>query len=387
MIEPSQAHVVASPSQPRPDERGAGHAPGRAERRMLFADGLRGIAAMWVVLFHLAEGNHVGALRAALPRWLDTCLFTWGHGGVGIFFVLSGFVMALTVERASLDGPNAARFVLRRLVRLCPPYWAAIALYAAMTVAKGGAVHAGQLLANVLFLQGMAGVDNINIVFWTLCIEIQFYVAFAAMTWACDRVLPVAGRSGPRVVIAVLALAWPGGVLASPLWRGGFLPFWVFFMAGVIAFEGHRGNGTLRAVAGLFGAVLLGIGCQRADMFSGVAGLTCLALVASTWRDGMQTWLSARPLQVLGTVSYSLYLFHNAAIGIVFRALDKLMPHRTSTTDLLCAALAICACVGVAWFAWFSIERASIGWSRNVRARGRAAAIDGTAASASPLST
>jgi peptidoglycan/LPS O-acetylase OafA/YrhL len=207
------------------------------------------------------------------------------------------------------------------------------------------------------------------------------------MTWASDRLFPVAGRSGPRVIIALLALAWPLGLLTSPMWRGGFLPFWVFFMAGVVAFESRRGQGAMRAVAGAFGALLLGIGCQGADMFSGVAGLTCLALVASSLGDGMQTWLSARPLQVLGAVSYSLYLFHNAMIGIAFRVLDKLMPHRTSTADLLCSALAICACVGVAWLAWFGIERASIGWSRNVRARGPAATTDGTAVSASQFST
>lgn len=370
MFDGSQAQVAAPSIEPRLDEHDAARAQGRVERRMLFADGLRGIAAMWVVLFHLAEGNHVGALRAALPHWLDTCVFAWGHGGVGIFFVLSGFVMALTVDRASMDGAGAWRFVLRRLVRLCPPYWLAIALYAALTLAKGGAIHAGQLLANVLFLQGMAGVDNINIVFWTLCIEIQFYVAFAAMTWASDRILPVAGRSIPRVIIMLLALAWPLGALTSPVWRGGFLPFWVFFMAGVIAFEGSRGPGPMRVVAGLFGAVLLAIGCQRADMFSGVAGLTCMALVASSLGEGMQTWLSARPLQLLGTVSYSLYLFHNAAIGIGFRILDKLMPHRGPIADLLCSALAAAACIGIAWLAWFTIERASIGWSRNVRVRG-----------------
>jgi peptidoglycan/LPS O-acetylase OafA/YrhL len=354
---------------------------------MLFADGLRGIAAMWVTLFHLAEGGHVDALRAALPRWLDTCLFAWGHGGVGIFFVLSGFVMALTVERASMDGAAAGSFVLRRLVRLCPPYWLAIALYATMTIAKGGAIHAGQLLANMLLLQGMAGSDNINIVFWSLCIEIQFYAAFAAMSWASDRVLPIAGRRIPRVIIALLALAWPLGLLTSPVWRGGFLPFWVFFMAGVIAFEGSRSKGGMSLVAGLFGAALFGVGCRHTDMFSGVAGLTCIALVASSLGDGMQTWLSARPLQLLGAISYSLYLFHNAVIGIGFRILDKLMPRRGSFADLLGSVGAIGACIGVAWLAWFSIERASIGWSHGIRARRAAAKPDDVAASTSQLPT
>ena len=346
-----------------------GNSGGVAERRMLFADGLRGIAAIWVVLYHLAEGHHVDALLAALPIWLDTALFGWGHGGVGIFFVLSGFVMALTVQRASMDGPGAGRFVLRRLVRLCPPYWLAIALYTLMTFAKGGSVHTGQLLANVFFAQGMSGFDNINIVFWTLCIEIQFYVAFAAMTWASDRVLPAGGRTIPRMAIALLALAWPLGMLVGPGWRGGFLPFWVFFMAGVIAFEGSRGRGAMRTVAIAFGVALLGIGLMREDLFSGIAGLTCVALVASSIGNGIQKWLSERPLQLLGTVSYSLYLFHNAVTGIAFRILDKIAPHRGPAADLVCSTVAIGACIGAAWVAWFTIERASIAWSRRIGMR------------------
>lgn len=341
---------------------------GGVERRMLFADGLRGIAAMWVVLFHLAEGHHVDALRAVLPRWLNTGLFSWGHGGVGIFFVLSGFVMAMTVQRAPMDGPGAGRFVLRRLVRLCPPYWLALALYAVMTFAKGGSVLTGQLLANVFLAQGMLGFDNINVVFWTLCIEIQFYITFAAMTWASDRVLPAGGRTIPRVFIALLALAWPVGMLMNPVWRGGFLPFWVFFMAGVLAFEGSRSRRGMCAGALAFGAALFGLGLMRGDLFSGVAGLTCIALVASSLGNGMQAWLSARPLQLVGIVSYSLYLFHNAVTGIGFRILDKVAAHRGPVADVVCSTAVIGACLVAAWMAWFTVERASIALSRRVGA-------------------
>lgn len=345
---------------------------GAADSRMRFADGLRGLAAMWVVLFHLSEGHHIDALRAQLPLAVNRVLFDWGHGGVGIFFVLSGFVMALTVERAAMDGAGAGRFVLRRLIRLCPPYWLAIAVSSVMLAAKGTPVHAGQLLANVFFAQGLLGFDNISIVFWTLCIEIQFYIAFAAMTWLSDRIAPAAGRGIPRVMIALLSLAWPVGMLVGPLWTGGFLPFWVFFMAGVLVFEANRRAGSARWFGVAFGAVLLGLGLHRYDLFSAIAGLTTLGLIASGAGTGMQTWLSGRALQFLGSVSYSLYLFHNPVTGTIFRAMGKLTGRHNAVIDLLCSTVAIGACLGIAWAIWFTVERASIRWSRLVSTRPRA---------------
>lgn len=343
----------------------------KIDGRMHFADGLRGLAAMWVVLFHLSEGHHIDALRAWLPRAVNRVLFDWGHGGVGIFFVLSGFVMALTVERVMMDGAGAGRFVLRRLVRLCPPYWLAIAVSSALLAAKGTPASAGQLLANVFFAQGILGYDNINIVFWTLCIEIQFYIAFAGLTWASDR---LSDRAIPRAVIALLALAWPMGKLIGPVWPGGFLPFWAYFMAGVLVFEANRSRGPARWFGLAFGAVLLGLGLHRADLFSAVAGLTSLALVASGIGSGMQTWLSGRPLQFLGSISYSLYLFHNQVLGPVYRLVDKVWAYRGLEADLIAAGLALTLVLAVAWGLWFTVERASIRWSRAIATRRQALA-------------
>lgn len=68
--------------------------------RLAFADGLRGLAASWVLLFHLSTGHHVDALLAALPAGVDRAVFAWGHGGVAVFFVLSGCVLVLTADAA-----------------------------------------------------------------------------------------------------------------------------------------------------------------------------------------------------------------------------------------------------------------------------------------------
>ena len=105
--------------------------------RLAFADGLRGPAAPWVLLFHLSTGHHLDALLAALPAPVDRVLFTRGHGGVAVFFALSGGVLALTAERVALDAAAAGRFVLRRLLRLAPPYVVALLATVALGLARG----------------------------------------------------------------------------------------------------------------------------------------------------------------------------------------------------------------------------------------------------------
>ena len=85
--------------------------------RLAFADGLRGLAALWVVLYHASEGGHLTQLKAVLPKLITDLVFNFGHLGVPVFFVLSGFVMAFTVQSETVDRAFAGRFVLRRLVR------------------------------------------------------------------------------------------------------------------------------------------------------------------------------------------------------------------------------------------------------------------------------
>jgi len=105
--------------------------------RLAFADGLRGPAAPWVLPFHLSTGHHLDALLTALPAPVDRVLFTRGHGGVAVFFALSGGVLALTAERVALDAAAAGRFVLRRLLRLAPPYVVALLATVALGLARG----------------------------------------------------------------------------------------------------------------------------------------------------------------------------------------------------------------------------------------------------------
>ncbi len=341
-------------------ERPSADAPGR----LAFADGLRGLAALWVLLFHLSTGRHLDALLAALPAGVDRVAFTWGHGGVAVFFVLSGCVLALTVERATLDAAGASRFVLRRLLRLAPPYYAALLVAVALGLVKGEHVGAWQVVAHGLFVQTLVDVPPVGIVFWTLSIEMQFYVAFALLTWLGDA--PGGARTVTRRVVAVLALAWPLGWLATPSPATGFLPFWAQFMAGVLARDAMRGDRADKAFATAFAAVLLACGIARDDLFSGIAGATALALLAAHAAGGLHAWLSGRAAQALGRVSYSLYLMHVPTITLAAAVLHRLPPHAGVVGELVDAALVVAACVAVAWAFWRAIERPGIRWSHRL---------------------
>lgn len=86
---------------------------------------MRGLAALAVVLFHAVEGKHIPLLQAAMPSWCES-LIRHGHLGVAVFFVLSGFVISHSLNDIRVTFPVAGRFMVRRSIRLDPPYWAAI---------------------------------------------------------------------------------------------------------------------------------------------------------------------------------------------------------------------------------------------------------------------
>ncbi|MDH4279162.1 MAG: acyltransferase, partial [Acidimicrobiia bacterium] len=236
-------------------------------RHFAFLDGIRGWAAFAVVLFHLQiERSEIDLVQSRTPQWLIDVLVT-GKLGVAVFFVLSGLVIAYSL-RANLETPepetgadadrpafDVGNFVVRRIVRLTPPYHAAIIV--ALVFALGASLEGGheylpggtpfgvaRLFAHLIYAQELFGFVNFNDVFWTLSIELQFYLAFAMLVFAQDR-LGRRGRPGRTLQVlygisAALSLLWPFGVLGGdtrPIW---FAPLWYSFMLGVGVFARWR---------------------------------------------------------------------------------------------------------------------------------------------------
>ena len=299
--------------------------------RFTLIDGLRGIASLAVVFFHLDR-----AVSRCHPGWASPALsrfFSLGWAGVPVFFVLSGFVISYSIRKSRITASFFGRFYLRRMLRLDPPYWASMALAISLTALSAYLfpdLHKElpslrQVALHLFYLQDLAGVGNIVDVYWTLCLEIQFYLLLVLLVGLlAGREEPaVAGQNGTwerkpvflLLIVPLLALSllqYFDLIEISP--HGLFLPYWYQFSLGAMAWWTLDGRLDRRVFFVFWGVVALfwleRLFRVRFDFGPLAALITSLLLYAGGRRQALKSWLSARPTLYLGTISYSLYLIH-----------------------------------------------------------------------------
>ena len=372
-IAPPPASVTpvtpAPPASPASTERKS------ASKRLPFIDALRGIAAMWVVIFHIGEGGQIATLQAVIPAWFNSAFFKSGHFGVPIFFVLSGFVIALSIGTDRVTAGYTLRFGLRRSIRLDLPYWASIVITLAFTAVKARLLPATgvpvatatQVLAHMFYLQDWLGFHPINTVYWTLAFEIQFYLMFCILLGVAHAFRT--GENDRRSQAVVFTLA----ALASIIWplvpalhiRGLALPNWHGFLLGAFVFWSLKGIMRARWFA-LYALALTGVWAQTHDSFTIVCVTTATMILLVGLAGKLTVWLEARWLQFLGKVSYSVYLLHLPISGATFWALNRVMPH-TPALDVLASVIVIALnCVAAQLF-WWGVERPSTSLAKRLR--------------------
>jgi peptidoglycan/LPS O-acetylase OafA/YrhL len=370
------------------------HAPSPLPRgeRFLFVDALRGIAALMVVFHHLLHSTVLEVtLRKILPVWFcEIC--TFGEKGVQIFFVISGFVIAHSIRRTEPNLAGAGNFILRRQLRLDPPYWAALALVLltnwlqrkvpsftspALPSPKG-------LLLNAVYLQNLTNTPQILNVAWTLCLEIQFYLVFI--------ILILLGSIGSRsresrqirpltiglvIAVALVSLPFCGG---RHLFGATFVPFWCYFASGVLCYWVFTKIIPEYVFLSFVLLFALSAGWQLSThMLVGLA--TMLALYAAVKTGHLCDWLSNRPIQYLGRISYSFYLTHLTILSAIMRGGYKLT-HENRWAALGWFVLALVASVGVADLFHRLIEAPSMRLTARLRRKSPRAADPALAAPA-----
>ena len=177
-------------------------------REMSSLDGLRAVAALSIVLFHVML-----FLQLEYQPWSQAINHGWYYlsTGVHLFFVLSGFLLFLPYVRALLDGerlPSARRFYRRRALRILPAYLVCLAAMVALTYIvrqcpfSFGDVATHAVLIHDAFPQYNRDYDG---PFWTMAVEAQFYVLMPLMAlvvaWVCR-----ASRSPWRIAGGILLL-------------------------------------------------------------------------------------------------------------------------------------------------------------------------------------
>ncbi len=348
--------------------------------RLVFVDGLRGVASLWVVIFHVGKGGQIEGLLERAPEPVDWVVNN-GWLGVVIFFVLSGFVISYSLESKPMSLRFFGHFVAKRSLRLDPPYWLSMAVTVAVGVLSSvlkddvyPIPSVAQVASHVLYIQTIVEQEPIGEVYWTLALEIQMYLSFCLFLVVCSWL----GRSlRSRFVVPLLLVL---GAAAANLYPLGlvehratnltivdrvFFPYAYLFFTGVFVARWMIRRGDRIAVAMLFaqlgvliaGVVRFGSVTNRDLGLEGFADhgariwlglLTAVAIAAAAKFGFMGRWLSSRFWQFLGRISYSLYLIHVAVMGPFFWLAFKLTG-QTLAWEAVWMSAGVAVCVVAAW--------------------------------------
>ncbi|WP_433499346.1 acyltransferase family protein [Sphaerimonospora sp. CA-214678] len=309
-----------------------------ARERLAGLDGIRGLAALFVVLHHCRLTSFPGFPYDTGPGWLSWLLY--GHFAVVLFIVLSGFSLAVSPARSGWRVGGLRRFAARRAWRILPPYWGALAfsLAVAWTLVPQPGEGAPTLRSVVLYgllLQDIAGSPSPNGAFWSIAVEAQLYLVFPIMILMLRRLGAMALLGIVTALVAMIGLLSPAVPAVAALMR--LTPqFAVLFALGAVAAgvvtrpeRSARPWPAVLAVAAAVPVVVLVVVNGSVwtiehffwiDLAVGpAAGLTLVA-VATRRPAGLVRMLDAAPIRALGRFSYSLYLTH-APIVVVLSTL------------------------------------------------------------------
>ena len=353
--------------------------PSRPAERLHAIDAMRGIASLLVVFFHLQ-----GAFARAPQPWMNETLarvFSAGHYGVNIFFVLSGFVIAYSLRTTALSWGFLGRFTARRSVRLDIPLWCAIGAEFVLVWlslryfpdrVQAQLPTVPQLLANAVYLQEFLGFAHVSPVFWTLCFEIQFYLTLVFLLVAEHQLsastTAAVGRNSLQVVLLGLfgaSIAARLGVVQVP--QGLALERWNEFFLGALAYWAIAGKLPRWSV---FAAALtiLAAAWVRHDVAEAVFTIVTASVCAACLTWPVLNRSADRPLlQGLGRISYSTYLVHGS-VGYRTVSFGQYLwgASLTGTTGPLLWVLSMGAAILAAWCFHWLFERPALALSRRI---------------------
>jgi peptidoglycan/LPS O-acetylase OafA/YrhL len=380
--------------------------------RLAWLDALRGFAALTVVWFHLSPLMLGNERHLAIMRHIDL-----GKYGVLLFFLVSGYVIPMSLERHG----SLRRFWIGRLCRIYPAYLGAIALVGVLALAGWGSWQesfrtqtVAAVLGHATMMTELLGLHGAVRVFWTLSYEMTFYLVVSGLfAWRLHR------HSAWWAAALALAGFVLGPVLPDALFAGNFadrritatvlalllgLSFLAYvkermaLAAGAVgigflllpALNGHPAPDSttiaswegVQLVAVMFGGtVVYRAHSGQLGRFPAGLSLTVVALsvVGAHWThlgpSGHRVWPAnvaaviitfliayavknrpiPAPLTWLGQISYSLYLLHAVVLFLIPRVIPDLASH-SPLIRLVVGAAYLAVVITLAWLSYRFVE-------------------------------
>lgn len=303
--------------------------PGKRGSRLYALDLLRFIAALAVVMYHYTargRGWHTSE-QALFPSIHPATVYGWM--GVELFFLISGFVICMS----SWGRPVGSYFV-SRITRLFPAYLVAVLLTASVATlwpAMGLSYSKDTILTNLTMLANPLAVPQVDTVYWTLAIELHFYLLFALVVWRGLTYQRVVGFcviwTTASVFVPTFAPAFAGQMLVNQ-----YSPY---FIAGIAFYLMHKYGPNLLLTCIVIVSyvlathvILVDVDQQRVSAGNHQSLTIVYALLALFFllmglvATGKLSWIRGRWTIALGAVTYPLYLIHQDIGYTVLSRLD-----------------------------------------------------------------
>ena len=293
-------------------------------------DHWRGVAALWVLMFHGFGSIRIANLSVhPLIEWLKW-ISDRGSFGVQLFFVISGYCIAANIYRCHQKRIGAWGFFSDRLLRIYPTYWVACLIAILMNAAASPFNHVPlranlpenwrAALANVFLVEPYVGYNPFLLVSWSLVYELGFYlmVALGFSLWRRG--------AGFALLLAMGVVCGLAGMLGVPHGLFYVLTYWPEFMCGGLVFIALWTKHSNKSGFWLPLVVMCGLVIPKMFAFptlvSGkeMAETVAFALILFflyPFDKKISNWRPLHWLAWVGTLSYSLYLTHIVFMGKV----------------------------------------------------------------------
>lgn len=300
-------------------------------KRFKDLDALRGIAALMVVFFHLT-----------FLREPAITTFFWGRYGVDMFFIISGFVIFMSINKVS----NVSQFAFNRFSRLFPTYWFCVTATAIMQFLvlifhfinrTANLISFPRYFANLTMFQRYIGYDDVDGPYWTLLVEMLFYIGIAII-FKFNKLKHIY-IIGCLLILIGLTNDYLGSTI--PTWPYAQILFWIplikyisLFFAGILFYKiinGHDNKVKLYLallccylvqikIYSIISATSSFVVFTEPIIYFIIFGIFILFVNQKLY------FVTNRVTLFLGKISYSLYLIHQyVAVYIIIPGLIKFL--------------------------------------------------------------
>jgi peptidoglycan/LPS O-acetylase OafA/YrhL len=289
--------------------------------RIFWLDELRGIAAFSVVLFHFFTNYNVHYTHNFdVPK-----AFSFGRLGVNLFFIISGFVIFMTVSKLS----TIKQFIISRFSRLYPVFWVAVTITFIWTIFLGPedrAVSSSNYLLNLSMIHEYLTIPHVDKVYWTLTIELAFYF------WISCLLITKQLKNIKYYLFIIVFLSLFYEYLPTLVRQLFILKSIPFFAAGICFYLSFNNKSTT-----LTNLIFVLVIAHILKYYTAIeSGILLFAMTYIYLQNKIQR-AENRMLVFLGTISYSLYLIHqNIGYSIIQKGYEMGLP---SMVNILTAIL------------------------------------------------